>query len=857
MNVRFSFPFLMGVMLWGACSVRKSTVPSASEQPLPVIEKKGSGDVRGLVMERENVLSNYRATPERKFDLLHTSLDLSFDRQRQLVHGEVELLLRPYFYPQNNLMLDAQDFDLHTVSLGTSHQHLEFRYDSQQLEIRLPETYTAEDTLSIHISYTAHPSRNSGKGSAAITDTQGLYFINPTGEEAKPVQVWTQGETDHNSKWFPTIDTPNERATHDLKLTVEEKFTTVSNGELVAQEKSENGMRTDHWVMEQPSAPYLVAFAVGEFEHVSSQWNGIPLGYYVEKQFAEGAGKVFGRTPEMMDFYSKLLGVPYPWPKYDQVVVRDFVSGAMENTTVSIFMEELNMNAREAIDSEYDGIIAHELFHHWFGDYVTTESWSNLPLNEAFANYGEYLWYEHKEGRDAADLHHIGELETYLWEAEEKQVDLIRFEYEHNEEMFDSHSYAKGGRVLHMLRDYLGDKAFFTGLKNYLTKHAFRAVEVHDLRLALEEVSGKDLNWFFNQWFLASGHPVLDIDFDYSQPDNVLLTVTQQQDLENTPLYVLPFEVSWYAGGKRFAKEFVLRGKQGEFQLDNNIPITEAYFDERKVLLAEKQTTRSDDQLRAQFSESRFGVARYEALDSLGQRSLDTTDVRKLVSLGLEDDFWPIREVTLNNFGSSISSFGMEEALVALASQDKSNSVRASAITALAAIGGDHYADQYMLWMEDSSYYVAGAALDAYLQMEGDGIEKETVASAFQDEQSIRMIIPLIDFFTQQEVAGKGAWLHEVYDRTSGKDLYYLIGYYGDYFVKLPGEDSDRAIERLYQTGMNHTASYVRFAAFQALFGFIDEEGVQVKINDIFDHEPDASIKNSEKYFLAPYQEEN
>lgn len=464
MNIKFSFPFFLAGMLLGACSVQKNTPPPASKQSLAVTEENDYEDVRRLVAAQEAAIKNYRATPERTFDLLHTSLDVRFDKEKKLVFGEANLTLKPYGYPQDRLVLDAQDFDLHEVSMDDSRQQLEFRYDSQQIEIQFPTTLTTADTILINIRYTAHPSRNSGEGSQAITDTQGLYFINPTGEASLPTQIWTQGETDHNSKWFPTIDAPNERATHDLKLTVEEKFTTVSNGELVGQEQLGNGMRRDHWKMSQPSAPYLVAFAVGEFERISSQWKGIPLGYYVEKPFAEGAKKVFGRTPEMLDFYSDLLGVPYPWPKYDQVVVREFVSGAMENTTVSIFMEELNMNAREAIDSEYDGIIAHELFHHWFGDYVTTESWSNLPLNEAFANYGEYLWYEHKEGRDAADLHHIGELETYLWEAEEKQVDLIRFEYAHNEDMFDSHSYAKGGRVLHMLRDYLGDEVFFAGL---------------------------------------------------------------------------------------------------------------------------------------------------------------------------------------------------------------------------------------------------------------------------------------------------------------------------------------------------------------------------------------------------------
>src|SRR5690606_37213696 len=185
-------------------------------------------------------------------------------------------------------------------------------------------------------------------------------------------------------------------------------------------------------------------------------------------------------------------------------------------------------------------------FHQWFGNLVTLESWANLPLNDAFADYSEYLWMEHHEGMDPADMHHVRSLEDYFSEAEEKQVDLIRYYYDTGEDMFDHHSYAKGGRVLHMLRKYLGDEAFFASLNLYLTKHAYSSVEIHDLRMAFEEVSGRDMNWFFNRWFMASGHPVLDIRFDYSQPDNVLLTVRQTQDLTRSPSYKIAVTVSWY-----------------------------------------------------------------------------------------------------------------------------------------------------------------------------------------------------------------------------------------------------------------------------------------------------------------------
>ena len=563
-----------------------------------------------LVREKEAAIHQYEGSRERKFDLLHTSLDLKFDLDSQWVLGNAWVTLTPYFFEQDTLELDAKDFDIHEVWLKEAeNRELGWRYNQEVVTVYLSRTYAAGDTLTIGIRYTAKPNENSGQGSQAITDNKGLYFINPEKKPGKPFQIWTQGEPEFNSKWFPTIDSPNERATHDIKLTVEDEYTTISNGKLLTRTSNGDGTRTDHWEMDIPHAPYLTALAVGDFARVSDSLGDLELGYYVEKGFEAGAKKVFENTPEMVTYFSDLLGVAFPWQKYDQVVVRDFVSGAMENTTISIFLEEMNLDEREALDSEWDYIIAHELFHQWFGNYVTLESWSNLPLNEAFADYSEYLWMEHKLGRDEADMYHLVAMENYLFEAETKQVDLIRFDYEDKEDMFDRHSYEKGGRVLHMLRKHLGDEAFFASLNHYLTRHAFSSVEIHDLRMAFEKVTGQDLNWFFNQWFLASGHPLLDIHWDMSQPDNILLTVRQKQGLTNTPLYRIPFKVSWYTGGERKEASFVLDRAAQQFALENGEAVDLVMFDEYKELLAVKQTYGGREYFEKQFETSRSGVA--------------------------------------------------------------------------------------------------------------------------------------------------------------------------------------------------------------------------------------------------------
>jgi aminopeptidase N len=612
--------------------------------------------------------------------------------------------------------------------------------------------------------------------------------------------------------------------------------------------------------MDLPHAPYLAAVVIGEFVEIKDEWEGMQVNYYVEKEFEEGGKKVFQNTPEMIGFFSDLLGVRYPWQKYDQVVVRDFVSGAMENTTISVFMEELNLNEREAIDSEWDGIIAHELFHQWFGNLVTNESWSNLTLNEAFANYSEYLWYEYKEGKDDADMHQVSEMEQYLEEAKEKQEDLIRFYYDDGEDMFDSHSYAKGGRILHMLRRHLGDDAFFASLNHYLKKHAFQSVEVHELRLAFEEVTGMDLNWYFNQWFLASGHPVLEYEVDYSQPDNLLLTMAQRQDFSNTPLYKLPFKVSWYSNGKRFEKEFIIDKAWQQFAIENQEKVSELYVDEAVELLAEKRSFRGKNHFIHQYRTSELGVARYEALDSLANMYGEDMDVAALIGQGLQDEFWAIRELAVMNISKNpqwlLAIDDLENRLFEMAEYDPKNSVRLSAIELLSVIDVEKYSPAFLRWINDPSYYVAGAALSAYLENEGN-LNRGEIAGRFESEKNIRMSVALADYYIKEGIEGKGDWFNERLEALSGQSLYYFLGYYGDYFVRMPSEGSSGAIEKLYTIAKGHRANYIRIAAFMGLFGFIDEEGVLEKAREVSKNEKDDMARQYQEFFLSNYPEEN
>ncbi|WP_245545532.1 M1 family metallopeptidase [Mariniradius saccharolyticus] len=848
-----------------ACKTSQTEVSSTNDSSMVVVDSLAQQQPmesdEQIIRRLESEISEYRASRTRDFDLLHTALDLRFDYGNETVVGEAVLTLKPYFFPQKTVVLDAKDFEIHAFGLleeGRSTE-LNFYYNERKVTAYLPKSYSANDTIQVRIKYTAFPNKNTTAAGSAITDTKGIYFVNPQSKPGKPTQIWTQGETEYNSKWFPTIDSPNERATQEIKMTVDSKYRTLSNGKLLSSKENGDGTRTDHWKLDLAHAPYLAAIAVGDFVEIKDSWDGMPVNYYVEPEFEKGGKIVFQNTPEMIAYFSSLLGVPYPWSHYNQVVVRDFVTGAMENTTLTIFMEELNLNEREAIDSEWDGIIAHELFHQWFGDYVTTESWANLTLNEAFATYSEYLWYEYKNGRDEADLHHVSEIETYLDEAEVKQEDLIRFYHDKPDDMFDSHSYAKGGAILHMLRRHLGDEAFFKSLNHYLKKHAFQSVEVHDLRIAFEEVTGLDLNWFFNQWFLASGHPILEYEVDYSQEDNLLLTVSQRQDFSTTPLYRIPFKVSWYVNGERREKELVIDKAWQQFAIENGEPVDLLMVDEAVDLLAVKKTSRGKQHFINQFQASTLGIARYEALDSLKSMFASDEGVREIVAAALKDSFWSIREMALIGIAENpnwlLEIEGLEETIYQMAENDPKNTVRLGAIELLSVMDADKYANDFLRWINHPSYYVAGAALSAYLENENN-VNREEIAGRFENEKNIRMLVALAGYYLSEETAGKSVWFSEKLDQLNGENRYYFLGYFSEYFSSVATDDSNIAIEKLSSIAKNDRTNYVRIGAFMGLFGFIDQPGVLDLAKEIYAQEKDPLAKRYEEMFLSQYLDE-
>ncbi|WP_028788731.1 M1 family metallopeptidase [Terrimonas ferruginea] len=666
----------------------------------------------------------YRESATRINDLVHTKLDVKFDYSKSYLNGKAWITLKPHFYATDSLTLDAKGMDIRKVAIakGSTLRDLKYRYDNKQLFITLDKTYKGGESYTIYLDYTAKPDELEAEGSAAITDAKGLYFVNPLGKEKnKPTQIWTQGETEASSVWFPTIDKPNQKTTQEIYMTVPAKYVTLSNGKLTSQKKNADGTRTDYWKMDLPHAPYLFFMGVGEYAVVRDSYKGKEVSYYVEKEYEPVARRIFGHTPEMMAFFSKITGVDYPWIKYAQITGRDYVSGAMENTTATLHQESAQQDARELVDgNHWEGTIAHELFHHWFGDYVTAESWSNLTINESFANYSEYLWNEYKYGKDDADDHNFDDMSGYL-QSNSGAKDLVRFQYRDKEDMFDAVSYNKGGRILHMLRNYVGDSAFFKSLNLFLVTNKFKTGEAHQLRLAFEEVTGRDLNWFFNQWYFGSGNPSVDIDYMYDDAAGTVKVIVRQTQ-KSGKVFQLPIAIDVYNGAQKTRYNVLADNMEDTFTIRYTKRPDLINVDGDKVMLWTKKDNKTLDNFIHQYKYAGSYLDRREAID-YASKYLDNDKAVAFLKTALADKYEGLRSFALSKLTLKNEKIkaDIEPLIARMAKEDKKPAVRARAIRMLGEYNNPAYAAFFKGATNDSSYTVAGYALSAYSKVDEQG----------------------------------------------------------------------------------------------------------------------------------------
>lgn len=814
--------FIIGLGL-SACKANKEVFKDDSET------KETVDDLFGNLEDEKELPTRPRYNPSAKRinDVTHAKLEVSFDWEKSYLYGTATHTITPHFYPTDSLTLDAKGMEIKTVHLlnDEGQKELNYVYDGMKLRIQLDQEYTRVDTYMVAIEYIAKPDELEQQGSSAIASAKGLYFINPDGSDPKTMpQIWTQGETESNSVWYPIIDKPNERITQELFITVDDKYTTLSNGTLVYSKDSKNGTRTDYWKQDLDHTPYLTMMTIGEFKRVEDKWirpdgTEMMVDYYVEEDWVPYAKEIFGTTPEMIGFFSELLGTPYPWDKYSQIVVREYVSGAMENTSAVIHGDFLYRNTRELLDDHNESIIAHELFHHWFGDLVTCESWANLPLNESFANYSQFLWDEYKHGMDEAEYHAESEADGYFASAQQSgYVDMIRFDYLDKEEMFDGHSYNKGGRILHMLRNYLGDDAFFKSLQHYLNKMGSKPAEIHDLRLSFEEVTGEDLNWFFNQWFLDKGHPTLEIKQEMDSATNEMVVhVNQKQDFDDFPLYKIPFAIEVYYDGNKVREEVVIEEVNNSFRFPIKGGIKNIIVDADRVVLCDREEIKPLEQFHHQYYNAPKYMDRKEAILEAGRRKIENS--HQLIEDALNDPFWALRSLAIDNakWLRKAKEEVLKNKLIAMAKEDKNAKVRSKAVSFLAKFYSKDN-DVKALFEEalkDSSYTVMSKALNGISKNDLDKAMK--LSKQYEKEKSTTLRTAIAAIYVKDGAPEHNEFFINAIEEAGGFSKFGLVSTYGTYLKSQKPETVKKGLYIFEDIAKNSAAWYFKLGGYQGL----------------------------------------
>ncbi|HEY3498056.1 MAG TPA: M1 family aminopeptidase [Polyangiaceae bacterium] len=571
----------------------------------------------------------------RPFGVRHLFLDLALDIDKGAVSGTATLDYERLAAHASEIELDAVGFDIDRVELASDGRFANARYDydGDRLTVR-----GLGQSGKIRVTYSAAPQR-------------GLYFLGPDRKvRDRPRQVWSQCQDEDARYWFPCLDKPHVKMTSELRVAVPPGWVALSNGEPRGLTRPRGkGAWIYHFELDRPHPAYLITLVAGEFAVVKDRparlgRRTVPVEYFVPPKRKGDTKRSLGDTPRMLELFSGMTGVAFPWSRYSQVVVSDFIFGGMENTTATTLYEHVLLDQRAALDVDSNSLVAHELAHQWFGDYVTCRDWSHGWLNEGFATFFENLEREARLGRDEYDWGIANDLDAYLGEANGRYTrPIVCRDYQAPIDLFDRHLYEKGGLVLHMLRRELGDEAFWRGVAVYLERHAHGIVETNDLMRALEEASGASLERFFDHWLYRPGHPDLRVKIAW-EDDTLTVSLKQKQKGNDVPTFAFPFEI-------------LVRTKAGDVEIYRKL-VTEAndalvvrlherprfvVFDPELRVTASVSIEAPSDMLRRQLAEGPSAYSRWTAARALAKRD-DPATVRALgETLAKEGDPWMVR----------------------------------------------------------------------------------------------------------------------------------------------------------------------------------------------------------------------
>ena len=636
----------------------------------------------------------------RTYDLEHSKVALRFEPDHKKVIGDVTHTLTLLRDGLENISFDSVGLQIESVRINKS--EAKFETTDSQLVVTLPKGAKAGAKYDVEIKYQGMP-------------TKGLYFILPNKDyPSRPLQIWTQGESEDTRYYLPTYDYPNDRLTTETILTVPASWLTISNGKLISVSDASDGMKTWTWKESLPSSTYLFTVVAGEFAELRDTWKNIPVTYYAPKDRADRLAANYSRTPAMIDLFSKTLGVDYPWEKYSQAMVDDFVAGGMENSSATTNTAESLKNPKlvPEYEEDEDPLISHELGHQWFGDLVTTKDWGNIWLNEGFATFMETVWTESHYGKDAADYERWQGAREWFAMRSLYDKPIVRHDFDDSEE-FDGNAYGKGGWVLYMLRRKLGEPAFYAGLKHYLEANRGKNVVTADLIKAIEEATHTNVDSFFQQWIYGAGAPKFEVSYSYDEAAKKLaMTVKQTQKREGrVGLFQAPVdvEITTASGPKLYPIQVAKESEVFTFPADS-APLM-VLFDKGTQVLKSAEFKKDKKEWLYQLKNAEEVADRADAAEELGKLKGD--DAVAALGEALKNDKSSGVQRTVAEALGEIGGEAASRQLLGALDTMKSPVVRATIVQSL-----ESYKDEaavatrlQTVAREDSSYRARGAAL--------------------------------------------------------------------------------------------------------------------------------------------------
>jgi aminopeptidase N len=645
----------------------------------------------------------------RDYDLQHSKIALRFDLDQKRVLGEVTHSLSILRGGSTRVFFDSVGLTIQSVTLNRA--AIKFETSADKLIVPLPAAAKAGDKFEIAIRYEGKPAK-------------GMYFILPDKDYPdRPRQIWTQGESEDTRYYLPTYDYPNDRLTTETILTVPASWITVSNGKLMNVSEAGKGLKTWYWKESVPSSTYLITVVAGEFDEVKDIWHGIPVTYYAPKGRGDRLPLNYGRTPAMMELFSKKFGVDYPWEKYAQVMVDDFVAGGMENSSATTNNSSSLVHPKLA--PEYftgeDDLISHELGHQWFGDLVTCKDWGDIWLNEGFATFLEAVWTEAHYGKDQADYERWNNAREWFESNSLWNKPIVRHDFDDSSE-FDGNAYNKAGWVLYMLREQIGEDAFYRGLKHYLDVNRGKNVVTADLAKAIEESGHVNVDQFFSQWLYGAGAPKFDLSYTYDgEKHQVMLTVNQIQKVEGrVGLFRVPVEVEITTGSGPKLYNFTVSKDKQTFPLPAESAPLMVLFDKGGHILKSAEFHKEKKEWLYQVKNATDLADRADAVVALGRMKNDDEVVAVLGDILRNDKAWGVRATAADTLGQLGAASASKLLLAALDSHD-GPWVRNRVVSALGNFKDDTTvaAKLNSVANQDDSYRARAAALQALGRLKG------------------------------------------------------------------------------------------------------------------------------------------